>query len=186
MPQLVALHKRKADKGLVVIAMHVQAATDEEINAVVKKLKMKFPVTKGGNSPGGSGGIPHSVVFDTAGKMVFDGHPSDKSFDKAVDTALKAVTTAGSSGLGPKPPGGSTSPSKLDDKSAVLVPEREWTNADGKKMSAALVSVSGENCTFKMKNGKTFAYAINKLSEEDQTAVKEAAAPKEESAEEKK
>ena len=33
---------------------------------------------------------------------------------------------------------------------------------------------------FKMKNGKTFTYAISKLSEEDQTAIKEAAAPKEE------
>jgi hypothetical protein len=182
MPQLVALHKRKADKGLAVIGMHVQNATDDEINKVIKDMKIKFPVVKGGSTPGRGNGIPHSVVFDSAGKMVFEGHPSEKGFEKAVDTALKAVAGGAggsSSGLGPKPGSGLT-PSKTDAKPLALIAEREWTNADGKKMSAALISLSGNNATFKMKTGKTFTYDITKLTEEDQTAIKEAAAPKEE------
>ena len=160
--------------------MHVQNATDEELTETIKKLKIKFPVVKGGSSPGRGEGIPHTVVFDTTGKMVFEGHPSDKKFEKAVDTALKAVAAGGgsSSGLSPKPAGGLT-PSKTDaTKPAVLIAEREWTNADGKKMTAALVSVSGTSGTFKMKTGKTITYDITKLSEEDQATIKEAAAPK--------
>jgi hypothetical protein len=186
MPQLVALHKRKGDKGLAVIGMHVQSATDEEIEATTKRLKMKFPVVKGGSVPGGGGGIPRVAVFDATGKMLFTGHPSEREFDKSVDAALKTVVAgaAGGSALDSKPSGGgSLSPSKTETKPAspaVLFPEREWTNADGKKMSAALLSVNGDTGTFKMKNGKTFSYAISKLSEEDQTAIKEAAEAKKE------
>src|SRR6187455_3144045 len=98
MPQLVALHKRNEDKGLAVVGLHCQSATDDEIKEVVKKLKMKFPVTKGGGGPSKGNGIPHSLVFDVAGKLVFEGHPADKDFKKAVDKSLKAVTAASPSG----------------------------------------------------------------------------------------
>jgi hypothetical protein len=186
MPQLVALHKRKADKGLVVVGLHVQNATDDEITEVSKKLKIKFPVTKGGNGgPIKVSGIPHSAVFDATGKLVFEGHPADKDFDKAVDKALKTVTAAAgsSSGLGPKP---GTTPSTKPAAAAVLIPERAWTNSDGKKMMAALVSVEGDNARFKKKDGSTFTYPLSKLVEEDQTTIKEAAAPKEDSSDEEK
>ncbi len=181
MPQLVALHKRKADKGLVVVGLHVQNATEDEIVEVSKKLKIKFPVTSGGNGgPVKVSGIPHSAVFDATGKLIFEGHPADKDFDKAVDKALKTVTAASSgdsSGLSPKQPTKPAAP-------AVLIPERMWTNADGKKMSAALIGVEGDNAKFKKKDGSTFTYPLSKLIEEDQTTIKEAATPKEETKEE--
>jgi len=171
MPQLVALHKRNEDKGLAVVAMHRQDATDEEVKVVVKKLKMKFPVTKGGSGPSKGNGIPHSLVFDVEGKLVFEGHPADKDFKKAVDKSLKAVTAgAPSSGLGPKP--GST-PSTA--KPTVLIAERAWTNTEDKTMTAALLSVEGESAKFKMKGGNTVSYPLNKLTEADQATIKEAA-----------
>jgi hypothetical protein len=180
MPQLVALHKRKEDKGLAVVGLHVQSASDDEIKEVVKKLKMKFPVTTGGNGgPVKVDGIPHSAVFDVTGKLVFEGHPAGKDFEKAVDKALKGVTASStpSSGLTPKP---GTGPSTKPAASAALIAERIWTNTDGKTMTAALISLDGDTAKFKKKDGSTFTYALSKLVEEDQTTIKEAAAPKEE------
>lgn len=189
MPQLVALHKRNEDKGLAVIGLHSQNATDDEVKEVVKKLKIKFPVTKGGGGPSKGNGIPHTLVFDTAGKLVFEGHPADAEFEKAVKKSLKAVAASGSSSssLGPKPGSSpSSSPSIKPAKPTVLIAERAWTNVDGKKIMAALVSVDGDNATFVKKGGKPFTYAISKLNEEDQATIKEAAEKAKESPEEPK
>ena len=184
MPQLVALHKKNADKGLAVIGFHCQQASDDEIKDVVKKLKIKFPVTTGGGGPTKGNGIPHTLVFAPDGKLIFEGHPSAPEFEKAVKKALKEVTAtaAPASGLSPKP-GAEPSPTKPGIKptaSAALVAERAWTNTDGKKMLAALVSVDGDTGKFKKKDGSTFTYPVSKLIEEDQTTIKEATAPKEE------
>jgi hypothetical protein len=180
MPQLVALHKRNEDKGLAVVGLHCQQATDEEIQEVSKKLKIKFPVTKGGGGPSSGNGIPHSLVFDVSGNLAFEGHPSSPDFEKAVKKSLKEVTGGGSSssGLGPKPGGSSLSPSSGSKpaKPSVLIAKRPWTNTDGKVMNAALVSVSGDSATFKKEDGKTFVYPVSKLNEEDQATIKEAAA----------
>lgn len=180
MPHLVSLQKRNDDKGLAVIGFHCQDATDEEVQAKAKSMKLNFPVTKGGNGPREGNGIPYSQVFDTAGNLVFEGRPTDAGFEKAVKKSLKEVSAAGSSssGLGPKPGGSSLSPSSSSKpaKPSVLIAERPWTNTDGKVMNAALVSVSGDNATFKKKDGKTFVYPLSKLNEEDQATIKEAAA----------
>jgi hypothetical protein len=183
MPQLVALYNSKKDKGFMLIGMHAQDATDDEVKAVVKKMKIKFPVTKGGGGPSKGNGIPHTLVFDSTGKLVFEGHPSEAGFDKAVKRSLKAVETAGGGGggLGPKPSATPSTPSApatpgKPGAPAVLLPERAWTNTDGKVMMAALVSVSGDTGKFKKKDGTTFTYSISKLKEDDQAAIKEAAA----------
>jgi hypothetical protein len=175
MPQLVALHKKNEDKGMQVIGFHVQNAPDEEVKEVVKKYKIKFPVTKGGNGPSKGNGIPHTLVFNNAGNLVFEGHPADPEFDKAVKKALKevAASAAPASGLAPKPAGSSSSIKPA--KPAVLLAERSWTNADGKVMMAALVSVDGDNAKFKKKDGNIFTYPISKLVADDQAAIKEAA-----------
>ena len=179
MPQLVALHKKNEDKGLAVVGLHCQQATDDEVKDVVKKLKMKFPVTKGGGGPSKGNGIPHTLVFDVAGKLVFEGHPAEPDFEKAVKKALKeVVATAGSgSGLGPKPGTTPATPAttKPGAKPAALVSERAWTNADGKIMMAALISVDGDSAKFKKKDGTVFSYPVSKLVADDQTAIKEAA-----------
>lgn len=181
----MALHKKNEDKGLVLIGLHSQQATDEEVQAVVKKNKVKFPITKGGGGPSKGNGIPHTIVFDVSGKLVFEGHPGEPDFEKAVKKALKEVTTAGApaSGLTPKPGTAPATPpsTKPAGKPAALIPERAWTNTDGKVMMAALVSVDGDNARFKKKDGTVFTYPISKLIGDDQTTIKEAAEkPKEE------
>jgi hypothetical protein len=178
MPQLVALYNKNKDKGFMLIGMHVQSAKDEEVQASAKKLKIKFPVTKGGGGPSKGEGIPHTLVFDASGKLVFEGHPSEPGFDKAVKKSLKEVagSAAPASGLGPKG-GGSTKPETPEtkpDAPAVLIAERAWTNSEGKTMMAALLSVNGDKGTFKKKDGTTFTYQISKLKEEDQEAIKDA------------
>jgi len=176
MPQLVALHKKYNDKGLAVVGFHSQDATDEEVKAVVKKLKIKFPITKGGGGPSKGEGLPNSSVFDIAGKMIYDGDPREPEFEKVVKKALRAVTaTSPSSGLGPKPgTAPSTTPGTKPAKPAVLIAERAWKNTEGKTMIAALLSVEGENARFKMKGGNTVSYPLSKLTEEDQATIKEA------------
>ena len=159
--------------------MHCQSATDDEVQEVVKKMKIKFPVTKGGGGPTKGNGIPHTLVFDTSGKLVFEGHPQAAEFDKAVKKALREVAAAPASGLSPKPgtsPSAPSTPStKPGAKPAALIAERAWTNTDGKVMMAALVAVEGDNAKFKKKDGSTFSYPISKLVEDDQTTIKEAA-----------
>ncbi len=163
MPQLVALHKRNDDKPFVMIGMHCQNAKSEEVQKTVKQLKMKFPVVDNGNVPGGGGGIPHTVVFDAKGKSVFSGHPAEPEFEKAVRKALKEAGEA-------KPedkPAASAAP-------AILVPERTWTNKEGKTMVAALEKVADGTGTFLMKGGKKVPLKVDLLSVDDQAVIEKA------------
>jgi hypothetical protein len=77
MPHLVRWHEELGDGGLSVVGFHVQNATDDAVKAKAKGLGMRFAVTAGGSVDGvKGGGIPHCVLFDHTGKMVFDGHPT--------------------------------------------------------------------------------------------------------------
>lgn len=78
MPHLVRWHEELGDGGLAVVGLHVQNATDDAVKAKAKSLGVRFAVTAGGSVEGvKGGGIPHCVLFDHTGKMVFDGHPKD-------------------------------------------------------------------------------------------------------------
>jgi hypothetical protein len=50
----------------------------------------------------------------------------------------------------------------------VLIPARTYTNADGKKIDAEVLSVKEGNVVFKVINGQTYIYPINRLTPEDQ------------------
>lgn len=91
MPMFNSLAKRYDSKGLKIVGAHSQQATEEEILAVVKKLKIKFPVTEGAQHPLSFNAIPHSAIFAADGTMLFEGHPTDKKFDKALREALKTA-----------------------------------------------------------------------------------------------
>lgn len=91
MPMFNSLAKRYDSKGLKIVGAHSQQATNEEILGVVKKLKIKFPVTEGAQHPLNFSGIPHSAVFSADGTMLFEGHPSDKGFEKALREAIKTA-----------------------------------------------------------------------------------------------
>ena len=53
-----------------------------------------------------------------------------------------------------------------------LVNERTWTNADGRKLVAALISLEGAKGKFRFRNGRQFEYDISKLSADDQELIK--------------
>lgn len=169
MPMFNSLAKRHESKGLKIIGAHSQSATDEEVQKVVKSLKIKFPVTAGARHPLKFSGIPHSAVFAADGTMLFEGHPGDKDFDRAVRDALKTANPAKD-----KTPDAATTTTKA---AGPLVPERTWTNAEGKPLAAALVTVENGQGTFRRKDGTTFRYAIDKLSSADQELIGKAQQP---------
>jgi len=166
MPHLVQMDKRYTKKGLTLVAPEVQGSSVEAIEEMVKEKKLSYTVTKSISGPSLSNGIPHAAVFDVAGKMIWHGHPADDEFEKTIKKALKNATPVESA----------SKSSSVFDKPKELVASRTWTNADGKALTAALVSVSvsGDTGTFRKANGQTFSYAVSKLSEGDQEIIKNA------------
>ena len=169
MPHLVEMDKKYGKKGLRILAPEVQGSPVEAIEKLVKEHKINYPIMKGSTRAPNMKGIPHSVVFDAAGELVFEGHPMDPEFDKSIKKALKDVKVAkeeedDGGGLFAKP----------------LIAQRTWTNAEGKPLVAAVVAIEGENVKFKLKNGKETSYPIAKLSEDDQKLIKEASSDSDE------
>ena len=117
------------------------------------------------------------AVFDVKGQLIFSGHPMDDKAEKIIKTALKDATVRGSE---------EKSTSGLGAKKANLVEERSWTNTDGKSIKATLISLQDNTGKFTFPDGRSFDYDITKLSDADQTLIKEAveAAAKTEDAEE--
>lgn len=77
MPHLVRWHEELSDGGLTVVGCHVQNATDDEVKAKAKSLGMRFALSAGGSVEGVKvEGIPHCVLFDHTGAMVYEGHPN--------------------------------------------------------------------------------------------------------------
>ncbi|RYD36530.1 MAG: TlpA family protein disulfide reductase [Verrucomicrobiaceae bacterium] len=180
MPMFNTLAKRYDSKGLVVIGAHAQQATDEEILEKVKSTKVKFPVLQNANGPVSFSGIPHSFIFGADGTMLFHGHPDDKDFEKFLRQAVKEApaptATTSTSTLPGAAAGKGKSTSTLGN--GPIVPERTWTNAEGKPVAAALMSVTNGQGKFRRKDGTVFNYAVNKLSSTDQEIITTALDPK--------
>ena len=152
------------------IGAEIQNSSPEAIAKIANSHKLKFTLTKGIRGPRLYNGIPHTAVFDVKGNLVFNGHPSNPATEKAIKDALKEAT----------PPNTDSSSNSFFNKPKYLVDERTWTNADGKTLKAAMVSLSGKTGKFRFPNGRMFNYDITKLSEDDQLLIKEKAAPSEE------
>ncbi|HEX2747736.1 MAG TPA: TlpA disulfide reductase family protein [Verrucomicrobiales bacterium] len=181
MPELESFYKQNKNKGLAVVGLHSQEGSDEEVKTIVKQKKVSFPITKGGGGPTQANGIPRSLVFDVSGKLIYEGLPGP-DMEKVAKKALReaAATASGDSKESKSAIGSSSSSISKPSSSAAakpgaLLPERPWKNTDGKIMTAALISVDGDKATFKKRDGTTFTYAVNKLNEEDQATIKEAA-----------
>jgi hypothetical protein len=160
MPHLVEVEKKYRNKGLRVIAAEMQNSPKDRIEAIVKEEKMEFTVTKGVRGPVSVRGIPHAIVFDASGKIVFNGHPASEDFEKSIKAAVKDVEAAPEEEKG-----------GLFGKE--LIAERTWTNSEGKPLVASVTEIKDDSVVFKLKNGRKVPYAINKLSEEDQKLIKE-------------
>jgi hypothetical protein len=78
MPQLAALQKKYGPKGFILLGFYAQSATKDEIIAFCKANKVEYSIYDHGQVSGVSvAGIPHFVLFDYNGKMVFEGHPGE-------------------------------------------------------------------------------------------------------------
>ncbi len=165
MPHLVQMEKKYGDKGLTIVAPEVQGSSVEAIEKMAEDKKLNYTITKSISGPSLSRGIPSMAVFDTKGKLVFVGHPMSRDADKAVKEALRAVKKSDSK----------SESNSIFAKVPNLVEQRTWTNSEGNKIQAVLVSLDENTGHFKFSNGKKFDYDITKLSEEDQKVIKEAA-----------
>lgn len=91
LPKLAKLAKSNEKKGLVVVGLECQGSKKEAILPILKSARVAYPVMSGGSAPGGSGTIPHVCVFDTTGKLVWNGSPHDDGFERAVKKELRSV-----------------------------------------------------------------------------------------------
>ena len=92
LPKMAKLDKQHRKKGLVIIGIHSQSATNEQILELVKKNKVEFTITTNSSSHGPIkfSGIPKVFVFDGEGKLVFDGRPDD-DMEKVIKSELKKL-----------------------------------------------------------------------------------------------
>jgi hypothetical protein len=93
--------------------------------------------------------------------MIFQGHPSGDEFEKTVKQALKEVKL--NDDADKKKPRKSNKP---------LVSLRKWTNAEGKKITASITAVNGDEVTFKLYNSKVVKYQLSNLSDANQEVIK--------------
>jgi thiol-disulfide isomerase/thioredoxin len=91
LPNLARMAKSGDKKGLVVVGFEAQGSTKEDILKVLKTARVEYPVMSGGSVPGGNGGIPRACVFDSTGKVVYNGSPHDPEFEKAVKKAMREI-----------------------------------------------------------------------------------------------
>jgi len=105
-PHINDMQKKFADKGVVVVGLSNEPASKVEpfikqMNTGDKK-KMEYIVGAGSNDGGKYGvkGIPHAVIVDRDGKIVWAGHPM-AGMDKEIEKAL-AKSPAGPAKDAPK------------------------------------------------------------------------------------
>ncbi len=65
------------DSGFVIIAFHVQNAPQDRVVSFLRSQKVNYTVTDGGQIPGNPvSGIPAAFLFDSSGKLVEKGSPT--------------------------------------------------------------------------------------------------------------
>jgi thiol-disulfide isomerase/thioredoxin len=111
-PHLIELHKKFSDQGVVILGL-----TDEpkaKVEPFAKEMGMVYPVGCGSKSSDAYGvtGIPHAAIVDTAGNIVWDGHPMQPDFETTLEAQLKKTP--------PKVVSQPKGPSPLEDISAAM------------------------------------------------------------------
>lgn len=91
LPHLQELSVKFKDKVLFYGA-ECQLSEKKAIEPVVQKAGVTYPIFSGlDKCPIQFSGIPHAFVFDGAGKLIFDGHPSSADFAAAVEKAASSA-----------------------------------------------------------------------------------------------
>jgi thiol-disulfide isomerase/thioredoxin len=160
LPHLAEMDSKHRTSGLVIIGAECQGSTKDEMKPLLEKAKVDYTIVEGAEGPVEVTGIPRIFVFGADGMLVFDGRPSDPAFKEAVEDALEDA--------------GGSADAEMEAVAANLIEEREWTNATGGKIRAAVQSADETKVTFLMSNGKSVGYPLEKLSEESQEAINKA------------
>ncbi|MCI0342788.1 MAG: hypothetical protein L0216_16880 [Planctomycetales bacterium] len=93
------LHEKNKDKGLVVLAPHVQQATREQLEAYVLKYGITYPVALNANTSAYStGSIPQAAVIGPDGTVVWKGTPGGPE-QKVIEEQLRKVDLFGERAL---------------------------------------------------------------------------------------
>nr|WP_226895518.1 TlpA disulfide reductase family protein [Luteolibacter marinus] len=157
LPHLAEMDREHRDDGLVIIGAECQMSTKDQMKPLLEKAKVDYTIVEGAEGPIEVTAIPRVFVFGTDGMLVFDGRPSGPEFEEAVTNAL-----------------GSSASEAEPEVAANLIEQRDWTNASGGRIEAAVTKADSKTVTFLMANGKSVDYPLAKLSEESQKAIAEA------------
>jgi thiol-disulfide isomerase/thioredoxin len=89
-PHLNKLHEDHAGKGLAILSFTDQSK--KGIDSFLKGTAMKYVIGTGSELAAeyGVSGIPHAFIIGRDGKLLWEGNPGDKAFDKQVLAALEA------------------------------------------------------------------------------------------------
>jgi thiol-disulfide isomerase/thioredoxin len=92
-PHMKDLHEKHADDGLTILSIHdANGARKKALERFAKDQKITYPIgldtTGRVMSAYGIRMLPHAVVIDREGKVIWDGYPGEDAFDKAVQKAL--------------------------------------------------------------------------------------------------
>ncbi len=162
LPHLAKLDKKYRDDGLMIIGEESQGAKLEQIEPILKKASVEYTINMGGGGPVKIDRLPHILIFNRAGNMIFEGKPSDEDFESTVKKALREKAPIEEKVAPP-----------ATKKEANLIEQRSWTNSDSKTIQAAVVKADETNVTFLMANGKSIAYPLDKLSDESRKIIEE-------------
>jgi len=102
-PHLIELYKKFSGQGVVIMGL-----TDEpkaKVEPFAKDMGMIYPVGCGSKSSGAYGvtGIPHAAIVDTAGNVVWEGHPMQPDFESTLEAQIKKTPPKVSQAKGPTP-----------------------------------------------------------------------------------
>ncbi len=91
-PHMIQLQEKHGPKGLLIVAPHRQTGKKAEIVAQLKRLKVNYAIYSTGSMQGdNSTGIPKAFVFDSTGKLKFEGNPADGKFGQTVEELMKVA-----------------------------------------------------------------------------------------------
>ena len=88
-PHLIEMHKDHASQGLVIVSLTNEPK--EKVEPFVKQMGMTYAI--GGGSTSGKDynvrGIPHALLINPAGNVVWTGHPLASELHEALHTQLE-------------------------------------------------------------------------------------------------
>ncbi len=91
-PHLNDLDKKYRDRGLVIVGLSNEPK--ETVEPFAKDFKMSYVVGYGSKSASDYGvrGIPAAFLVGRDGKVLWNGHPMDPEFEKAIEKAIGEKT----------------------------------------------------------------------------------------------